>query len=409
MHRKPEPAGRKPNQSADKVCIRSVQFENYKALGRFSLALRHMNMLLGPNNCGKSTVLSAFRILSAGIAIAKAKRPQPATGPRGEKVGYFVPTKDLPLSFENVHTDLAESHTNVVFELSNGAELLLHFPRDGGCLLFCTDAGRSPQSPSEFKQFCPITINHIPVLGPVDHREPHIQEETVKRGLNTHRASTHFRNFWHYNKGVFPNFAKLLRETWPGMEIMPPELEFEPHPVLYMMCTENRLTRELYWAGFGFQVWCQILTHLSRSKDASILVVDEPEIYLHPDLQRQLVHLLRDFGPDIVLATHSSEMVNEAETSEVVLVDKHKPTATRVKSGAKLQEALDVLGSNHNVILTQLAQWAYRLCRGKGFSNIATLRAKAWQTGSCQCPRRDIHAYWRIYGLASHRSDDLGI
>lgn len=33
-----------------------------------------MNILVGPNNCGKSTVISAFRILDVGLKLAFAKR-----------------------------------------------------------------------------------------------------------------------------------------------------------------------------------------------------------------------------------------------------------------------------------------------------------------------------------------------
>jgi hypothetical protein len=47
-----------------------------------------------------------------------------------------------------------------------------------------------------------------------------------------------------------------------------------------MYYTEDRITREVQWAGFGFQVWMQIQTHLSRGDANSILVIDEPDIYL---------------------------------------------------------------------------------------------------------------------------------
>ena len=74
-----------------------------------------------------------------------------------------------------------------------------------------------------------------------------------------------------------------------------------------MFCLEDRMTRELYWAGFGFQIWCQLLTHLCRAQDSSLVVIDEPEVYLHPDVQRQLIGILRELGPDVLLATHSTE------------------------------------------------------------------------------------------------------
>jgi hypothetical protein len=123
-----------------------------------------------------------------------------------------------------------------------------------------------------------------------------------------------------------------------------------------MFCLESRMTRELYWAGFGFQVWCQLLTHIGRGKDTNIVVIDEPEIYLHADLQRQLISILRDLGQDVLLATHSTEIMAEADPSEILLVDKKKRSAERLKNVERLQQALDQVGSVQNITLTRLAR-----------------------------------------------------
>lgn len=136
------------------------------------------------------------------------------------------------------------------------------------------------------------------------------------------------------------------------MQIHPPEF----HDKLSMMCSENRIDREIYWSGFGFQVWCQLLTHISRTHNATILVVDEPEIYLHPDVQRQLLSILRDIKADILLATHSTEIIGDAEASEILLVDKTKNSAERVKNIEGIQKALDQIGSIQNITLTHLAR-----------------------------------------------------
>ena len=140
------------------------------------------------------------------------------------------------------------------------------------------------------------------------------------------------------------------------MEIKPPERPSINDEKLTMFCSENRIDREIYWAGFGFQVWCQLLTHLCRAHEANIVVIDEPEIYLHPDVQRQLLGILRSLNTDVLLATHSVEIMAEADPSEILLIDKRKRSAQRLKDIEGIQQALETLGSTQNVTLTQLAR-----------------------------------------------------
>src|SRR5688572_5780843 len=114
----------------DHVTITSVEFRNFKALRHYSLKLQRMNILVGPNNCGKSTILGAFRALVAGIRRARARNPERLKTPGGVRWGYQISPDTLPISIENVHTDYAETDTTVKFRLSNGNRLLLHFPQE---------------------------------------------------------------------------------------------------------------------------------------------------------------------------------------------------------------------------------------------------------------------------------------
>lgn len=236
--------------------ITSVEFQNYKALKHYSVKLQHMNILVGPNNCGKSTIIGAFRVLAAGIRRARAKSPEIVSGPHGNSYGYRIPEDNLPISIENVHTDYADTNTTVTFRVSNGNKLLLFFPEDGGCYLLTETAGKSVHSPAAFKGAFPITIAIVPVLGPLEHDEVILNEDTVRNGLATHRASRHFRNYWRYNPEGFDDFADLVSKTWPGMQIQRPERVDTMSSLLHMFCVEGRIPREMYWAGFGFQVWC---------------------------------------------------------------------------------------------------------------------------------------------------------
>ena len=339
-----------------KYTITSVEFRSFKAFGHYSVKLQHMNILVGPNNCGKSTIIGAFRALVAGIRRARAKSPELVPGPSGLTYGYRITEENLPISIENVHTDYADTDTTVTFRISNGNRLVLFFPKEGGCFMLPDSEGRPVRNPSTFKNAFPITIAVVPVLGPLEHNEPIIKEDTLRQGLATHRASRHFRNYWLYNPEGFDDFANLVSKTWPGMEIEPPERVDYSSDHLRMFCLEKRISREMYWAGFGFQVWCQLLTHISRVADDSLLIIDEPEVYLHPDVQRQLLGILRDSGPDILIATHSTEIMGEADPAEIVLIDKTKRKGERLQDVDSVQAAMNLIGSVQNITLTQLAR-----------------------------------------------------
>ena len=286
--------------------ITSLKLRNFQAFQDYSISLRRTNILVGPNNSGKSTILSAFRILEQALRIARARRPSPVLTHQGnESSGHVVSATTLPFSLDNVHYNYIDDDTRLEFRYSNGNQLILYFPTVGGVTMYWDTSGRPIASAASFKRAFPVNIQVIPVLGPIEQDEPSVTDGTVRRAAGTPRASRHFRNYWLKNPDGFDQFSYLVEETWPGMSIGRPQIFAGVEPRLTMFVSENRIDRELYWAGSGFQIWCQLLTHISRCSASDLLVVDEPEVYLHPEVQRQLLGILRDQHPDILLATHS--------------------------------------------------------------------------------------------------------
>lgn len=343
---------------SERLRITSIRFRNYKAFRDYSISLNPFNVLVGPNNAGKSTVLGAIRILSEGLRRARAKSSDLIDGPKGHQVrAYPVRLDGLPISTENVFHNYDESTpASVEFRLSNSNSLILYFPERGQCYMIPT-SDHFIRSPSDFRKHFNLEIAFVPVLGPVDHNEPIYQKEAARQALLSYGASRNFRNIWHHFPEGFAEFRKTIQETWPGMDIQPPEMVAgDERTHLCMFCPEDRYPREIFWAGFGFQVWCQMLTFILQARDASALVIDEPDIYLHSDLQRQLVGLLRELGPQIIVATHSAEIISEVEPQALLNVNKRFRSARHVKDTRELQEVFQVLGSNLNPTLTQLAK-----------------------------------------------------
>ena len=340
--------------------ITSVHFKRYKAFANFSISLQDFNVLVGPNNAGKSTIIGVFRILAEGLRRARSRKAEQVLANGIRRWGHRFNIVDLPISAENIFHDYDESEpAEVTFRLSNGNKLILHFPEQGSCFLLPDSEGGKVDSPAIFKQKFDISVGFVPILGPVEQNELLYQEEAARRALMTNGASRNFRNIWqHYPEG-FDRFRSLIQSTWPGMDIERPEIQQGNTPqtrVLKMFCPENRFPREICWAGYGFQVWCQMLTHIVKSAGADLLVIDEPDIYLHADLQRQLVALLRDLGPDILIATHSTEIISETEPSSLLTINKKKRSAARVKDVSQIKRVFFTLGSNLNPTLTQITK-----------------------------------------------------
>lgn len=355
------------------VRITSIRFTNFKSLRNYTVHLQERNILVGPNNAGKSTVISSLRLLEVALRRARSKNAERVTLPDDSPgYGHHLSLSNLSVSLENVATDYNSDPSQIEFRLSNRNKLILHFPNDGGCTLFWETEGSAVTTAGRFVTAFPITVQVVPVLGPLEHREAYVNQDTVREALSTHRASRHFRNYWHYFPDNWDAFAEMVASTWPGMQIKRPEIDIQSRQ-LRMFFSEDRLDREMYWSGFGFQIWCQLLTHITRASATTLLAIDEPEIYLHPDVQRQLLAILRKLEADVILATHSVEIIGEADPAELVLVQKGKQVAQRLRDIEGMQLAIDSIGSAQNVTLAHLAR-TKKIVFVEGYDDFKTLR-----------------------------------
>jgi predicted ATP-dependent endonuclease of OLD family len=202
-----------------------------------------------------------------------------------------------------------------------------------------------------------LDIIIVPPLGPLEETEKIVQVETVRRNETSRLSNRYFRHIWlHKADDEWREFQKLVSSTWPGIDIKEPEIVRAGESFLQMFYREGRGERELYWSGFGFQVWLQMLTHIMRGTQNSILVLDEPDIYLHPDLQRKLLKLVRDRFGQSFLATHSVEIINEAEPGDVVSIQVGARKGKRVLTDEDYQALFSYIGSFENIDFSRLGR-----------------------------------------------------
>lgn len=82
-------------------------------------------------------------------------------------------------------------------------------------------------------------------------------------------------------------------------------------------------SKDLMVEGSGFLQWLSVYT-LATSPQVDVLLFDEPDAHLHAALQAQLVERLAElaaqFGKQVLLATHSGEILRATEPSRILEV-----------------------------------------------------------------------------------------
>jgi len=304
------------------------------------------------------------------------QRKLPEYIPGIEKFGYKINEMSFPFRIDNIHNEYKEEYTRIKVKFEENDSAILTIAPNFRCTLhFETADGINLENLRTIKDYFNFKIGVIPPLGPVEPKEELLTREHVQKSINTYLSPRHFRNQWYHDNTNFDLFVDLLQDTWPEMGIDLPEIGNIKD--LVMLCSENRMTREISWAGCGFQVWAQILSHLVRNKGSSTIIIDEPEIYLHPDLQRKFVTISKNLGPQMIIATHSVEMINEADISDVLIIDKNNKNAKRLNDSKAIQNVVDLLGSVQNMHLTRLLKNKKILfLEGNDYSILKKLAAK---------------------------------
>jgi len=156
-------------------------------------------------------------------------------------------------------------------------------------------------------------------------------------------------------------FVELAESTWPGLQII--ELRGDPnHPrdALELDVRDGSFVGEVNLMGHGLQMWLQTIWFLARADSRSCVVLDEPDVYMHPDLQRRILNLVRARFEQLVIATHSIELIADVDPVALLSIDRSLPRSQFVTDLPGVQALIDGLGGVHNIHVS-------RLLRGRAF------------------------------------------
>ena len=198
-------------------------------------------------------------------------------------------------------------------------------------------------------------INIFPQVGPVQKKEMILNSDYVKSNIGSHLSSLHFRNQLYLFPELFQKFREAVEETWPSVTVK--ELidtgELDEKQLSFQIRNEN-FVAEVAEMGHGLQVWLQIIWFLTRVSNNSTVILDEPDVYMHADLQRRLIRFLRNKYNQILITTHSTEIMAEVGPEEILVIDKEKPESTYANTFPIVQTLIEQIGSAQNIHMARL-------------------------------------------------------
>jgi len=312
--------------------ITRFEIQNYKALRDVAIDLTPIHVLIGPNDSGKTSILEALQILSAGYD--------------GDSVVTAFPVRNL----EHLHSfGMLEQPVTIkcriVSESPHKYELTCRFIlQEGTRWFFEKEARILPGGVSE------KALLDASLLGIQTYRwiPRHL---ALPVGLNADRKyrmdesgfglPTLLDDILSCDRRRFDELERRFQEIFPEVESLstPTQKGYAVHPSngseapdvdgkgLEFKFKHIEKPLSAMSVSDGYLIVLAYLALLHTPQPPPMLLIEEPENGMHPKRLGEIVKMLRSLteregGPQILLTTHSPYLLDQFEPKEVTLCTK---------------------------------------------------------------------------------------
>ena len=377
--------------------LTKLTIRNFKLFDEVEIELGDRVVLVGPNNGGKTSALQALALWDVGVKRWSEKR---GTGDVPEKrPGVTINRRDLislPLPAANhLWRDLHTQHSSrengpqkvfvdVVVEGVTGGQLWqcgLEFYYANEESFYC----RSLRLPGGGRMDVPavatdVRVAYLPPMSGLGATETRLDQGAINVRLGEGRTAEVLRNLCYQvvqsegGESRWQALTKRLDELF-GITIEAPEYIRERGEIVMSYRTRKGIRLDISASGRGQQQTLLLLAHMTANP-GSVLLLDEPDAHLEVLRQRQIYQVLtetaRQTNSQIIAASHSEVLLNEAADRDVVIAFVGKPHRIDDR-GSQVQKALREIGFEHYYQAEETG-WVLYL---EGATDLAILRALA--------------------------------
>lgn len=338
--------------------ISEIQFENYRCFEKSKIKYKELVIIVGRNNAGKSSMIEALRMIS--YASGKAQRTNyrsvtPNLGISARYKGIRIDTDKLKIDLRGIVYLYEEKTAKVTAVFDDGCKIVILANKDVAFAILYDPKGNNIVTKAQAKNYHFGNISILPQIGLIKENEKKLAEDTVINDKDTYLSSRHFRNeILVYRSEYWKDFKKLAEKSWEGLSVIGLEYNITESENIRLMVSDARFPGEIGVMGSGLQMWLQIIWFICRSKGAETIILDEPDVYMHPDLQIRLLHMVQGISKQVIIATHSVEIISEISPKYIVMVDKNSRQMQYANNLKAVQNIVDNIGGVQNLALIRI-------------------------------------------------------
>lgn len=306
--------------------IRSVTIEKFKRLEQVSFNLDDVNILIGGNNSGKSTIIQAVHFAFTLFQSLNISNQWPARTKKSTTISpselIYIPSED-PYSLGYGGRLLEEPNKSIVltFTFDNGQAVCLRV-RKGRITNILVEPDNVQFAKTLSRLDSPYTV-FSPGLAGVSRTENYVSDGVLLRALARGDANVVLRNILYRLKGkpAWENFEADLSQVFPELTV---EVQYDSAVDQYIeiSITEAGKSIPLDLAGTGLLQAIQILAYLHLFSPR-LIILDEPDSHLHPNNQRLLCSLISTISLErdvqVLITTHSRHVLDTLHNDAKIL------------------------------------------------------------------------------------------
>ena len=390
--------------------LTKLTIRNFKRFHEVEVELGNPVVFIGPNNSGKTSAMQALALWDVGVKRWNEKRagksaPEKRPGVTINRRDLLaIPHPSALLLWRDLHVrdvrrvEESTQTTNVRIDLlvegisedkawSCGLEFDYANEESFYCRPLRLDDSKTPTRMPVPAQAGSTQIAFLPPMSGLAATETRLDQGAVNVRVGEGRTAEVLRNLCFSVLTDSPDeWASLVNriDSLFGAELMEPRY-VEERGEITMGYRERSSTLDLSSSGRGLQQTLLILAYMYANPGAVILL-DEPDAHLEILRQRQIYQLLTEAaserGNQIIAASHSEVLLNEAADKDLVVAFVGRPH--RIGDGhSQVRKALAEIGFDQYYQAEQTG-WVLYL---EGSTDLAVLRAFAKRLGKHEALR----------------------